>query len=68
MFISKVWCTENTAVGKMIRKDATNRKGYIYPHSLIRTRNFIIIMGFTGLFQRLGLSSLNINIICNFFN
>ena len=68
MFIYKVWCTENTAVGKMIRKDATNRKVYIDPHSLIRTRNFIIIMSFTGLFQRLGLSSLNINIICNFFN
>ena len=34
------------------KKDSTKRQGYIDPHDLIITRNFIIVMGFPGLFQR----------------
>ena len=47
------------------QKDATKRQGYIDPHSLIRTRDFIIVMGFKGSIQRKGLDSWNIKIICH---
>ena len=30
----------------MVLKDATKRQGYIAPHALMKTRNFIIVMGF----------------------
>ena len=50
------------------KKDDTKIQGSIDPHALIRTRNFIIIMGFPGLFQRQGLDSWNINILCHNFS
>ena len=46
------------------KKDATKRHGSIVPHALIRTWNFIIVMVFTGLIQRKGIASWNINVLC----
>ena len=46
-------------------KYATKRKGSIYPCALIKIRNFITVMGFSGLIHREGLASCNINIIWN---
>ena len=40
------------------KKDATKRQGSISPHALIRTINFIVVVGFQGLIQRQGLASL----------
>ena len=47
------------------RKYATKRQGSIAPHALIKTRYFILFIGFPGLFQRQGLASWNINILCH---
>ena len=41
--------TEDTAVGNMVKKDATKRQGSIAPHVLMKTRNFIIVRGFPRL-------------------
>ena len=49
------------------QKDTTKRKDYINPHALIRTRSFIIVVGFTGLVKIQGLSYCNINILCHKF-
>ena len=65
MCLSLVGYVEDTAVGHTIKKDATKRQGYIFPHDLIRTWNFIFIMGFPGLIQRKVLSSWNINVLCH---
>ena len=46
----------DTTVGNMMKKDSTKRQGYIDPHALINTRNFITVIVFPGLVQRLGLS------------
>ena len=47
----------------MMKKDATKRRGSIAAHALIKTRNFINVMGFPGLIQKQGLSLCNINIV-----
>ena len=65
MLLYKVGFTEDTSVGNMVKKDATKRQGSIAPYTLIRTINFIIVMGFPGLFQRKGLTYGNINILWN---
>ena len=44
-------------MGKMIKIYATKRQGSIAPYALIRTRKFIIVIGFPGLIQRQGLAS-----------
>ena len=49
----------------MIKKDVTKRRVSIAPCALIKTRKFINVMGFTGLVQRIGLASWNINIVYN---
>ena len=54
---------EDTVVGNMMEKDATKIQGSIAPHALIKTRNFITVMGFPGLIPRRGLASWNINIV-----
>ena len=46
-------------------KYATKIQGSIDPHALIRTRSFIIVIGFTGLIQRQGLASWKINVLCH---
>ena len=43
------------------------RKGFIAPHALIKTRDFIIVMGFPGLVQIQGLDYWNINALCHNF-
>ena len=45
-----------------------NKKGYISPHALIRTIKFIVVMCFSGLFQRQGLAYWNTNIIYHNFS
>ena len=65
MNLSKLECTDDTALVNMVKKDATKIQDYIAPHAIIRTRNFIIVMGFPGLVQRQGLTSWNINILCH---
>ena len=67
IWLCKVGCTEDTVVGNMVKKYDTKRKAYIATHDLIRTRYFIIVMGFPGLFQRQGLDSWNIIILCHNF-
>ena len=42
---------EDTAIGIMMKKDATNRLGSIDPCSLINTRNFITVVVFTVLIK-----------------
>ena len=66
--LSKAGSTEDTAVGKIVQKDATKGKGSIAPHALIIARNFIFVMGFSGLVQRQWFVSWNINIICHNFS
>ena len=44
-------------------KPATKIQGSIAPRDLIKTGNFITVMGFPGSIQRLGLASCNINIL-----
>ena len=39
------------------KKDATKRKGFIAPHYMKRTVNYIIVMGFPGLIHRQGFTS-----------
>ena len=41
----------------MMKKHATKIRGYIDPRALIKTRNFITVMGFMGLIHRQGLAS-----------
>ena len=53
---------EDNYVGNMTKTDATKRQVYISPHDLIKTGNFITVMGFPGLIQRQGLASWNIKI------
>ena len=48
----------------MVEKYATNIQGYIDPYALMKTRDFIIVMGFPGLVQRQVLASWNINDLC----
>ena len=67
MCIYKVGYTEDTVVVNMVKKDTTQRQGSIAPHALIKTRNFIIVMGFPVLVQIQGLASWNISIICQIF-
>ena len=56
---------EDIALENTMKNDATKRQGYIAPLAMIKTRNFITVMSFTGLIQRQGLSSWNINIVWN---
>ena len=46
-----------------MKKYATKIQGSIAPRALIKTGNFITVMDFTGLIQRQGLASWNMNII-----
>ena len=50
--LSLVWWKFDNSVGNMIKKYATKIQGSIALHALIITRNFIIVVGFPGLFQR----------------
>ena len=50
------------------KKYSTKRQGSVASHALIRTRNFIIVIGFSWLIQRQGLYSWNIKIICHNFS
>ena len=43
---------EDTDLGKITKKDATKIRGSISPHALIKTRNFITVMGFPGIIQK----------------
>ena len=54
---------KDTYVRNIIKKDATKIQGYIASHTMIRTRNVIIVMVFPILFQIQGLDYCNINII-----
>ena len=45
------------------KKSDTKRRGSITPRAMIKTRNFINVMGFTGLIQRQVLASWNINTV-----
>ena len=57
------WCRKDG------QKYATKRQGSFSSYALIRTRKFVIFIGFPGLFHRQGLSSWKINIIYhNFFS
>ena len=38
--------TEDTAVGNMVKFDATKKQGYIAPYAQMKTRNFITVRGF----------------------
>ena len=51
----------------MVKKDATKIQGSIDPRALIKTRNFITVVGFLGFIHRQGIASWNINIICHSF-
>ena len=48
IFIRKVGFIEDTVVGNMVEKDVTKRQGYIAPHDIMKTRDFIVVMGFPG--------------------
>ena len=67
-FLSKVGRKEDTALGNTVKQYATKIQGSIATHALIRTRSFIIIMGFPGLVHRQGFASWNINIPCHNFS
>ena len=43
---------EVTSVGKMTKKYSTKRQDYIAPCDLIKTRDFITVVGFPGLIKR----------------
>ena len=55
---------EDNALGNMTKKSYKNMI-FIAPHALIKTRNFINIMGFPWLIQRRWISSCNTNILWN---
>ena len=55
----------DTAVGNVMKRDATKSQGSIFTHDLIRTRKFINVMSFPGIIHRQGLALLNINILCH---
>ena len=42
---------EDTALGNVIKKYATKKRGSIDPHDLIKKRKFITVMGFPGIIQ-----------------
>ena len=49
----------------MVEKDASKIQGSIAPHALMKTGDFIIVMGFPRQIQRQGLASWNINALCH---
>ena len=57
----------DTAVENMIKNMLKKKQSSIAPRVLIKTRNFIIVMGFPGNNQRQGLDYWNINILCHNF-
>ena len=52
--------------GYCSRKRCHKKWGFIAPHTLINKRNFITVMGFSGIIQRWGIPSWNINILWTF--
>ena len=48
MCLSGVGFKEDTAVGNTVERDATKGQGFIAPHALTKTRDFIIDMVFPG--------------------
>ena len=63
MILTTAGWEEVTALGNMMNKYSTKIQGSIAPYALIKTRNFITVMGFPGSIQRQGLASWNIKII-----
>ena len=58
-----VLSTDDTAVGNIVKFDATKRQGSVAPHAQVKKRNFITVRVFPVLVKRQGLVSWNINIL-----
>ena len=53
--LSMVGRKEDTSLGDVMKKDSKN-PGFINPNILMETGNFIIVMSFKEIIQRLGLT------------
>ena len=56
---------EDTVVGNTVEKDAAKRQGSIATHALMKTRDFIIVVGFPGSIKGQVLAYWNLNSLCH---